>query len=149
VNADWFKRLFAVVALVGATSAAPSHAGTAHATAGRAATLATFAGTWIGHTRGLTITRSGHAKESIGAGCCDPIVDLYLRLSRPRGSSTNATATVRVTGIRWHDKSGFGNDPPRVGQVGRLALRHGVITDSLTGVPYCDDAADRRGVCGA
>jgi hypothetical protein len=115
------------------------------------ASLGTFAGTWSGHTRGLTITPTGHARESIGDGCCDPIIDLTFQLSRPAGTWLNATVTATVISVAVHDKSAFapGHRPPHLGQKGQLRLRDGVITEPLTGTLYCDMAADLKGTCGA
>jgi hypothetical protein len=36
------------------------------------ATLATFAGGWGGHGRGLSITKAGLGREGINSGCCSP-----------------------------------------------------------------------------
>src|SRR4051812_22320631 len=58
------------------------------------ATLATFAGTWEGHTRGLKITRAGEGTESIYAGCCHFGIAIHFQLSRPQGTSHAATATA-------------------------------------------------------
>ncbi len=118
------------------------------------ASLATFAGSWGGHTRSLTITRDGQAVESIGDGCCDPLIDLKFRLSAVSGTKENATARITVTGVTVRDPQAFTNDPvPEVGQTGRLSLKNGVITQSLvgwlTGVTFCNGAAAARSVCGA
>jgi hypothetical protein len=148
-------RLRRAVAPAAAALAVAAAASIAHAAppqpATEQATLATFAGDWAGHTRALTITRSGHAKESIGDGCCDPIVDLRLRLSRPRGDRHVASVAVRVTFVRIHDPSVYSRSypAPHVGQRGRLKLRYGVITDSVTGANYCNARAQTRGTCGA
>jgi hypothetical protein len=137
------------VALTPISQASPTQGPVA--TTSRKATLSTFTGLWIGHTRFLRITRKARAKESIGNGCCDQIVDLKLRVSRPRGTARRASIRARVVGVRWHDRSAFdpNRTPPHVGQVKQLRLRHGVITDPLTGATYCNRAAGRRGTCGA
>ena len=116
----------------------------------RSASLDTFAGTWTGHTRSLTIAH-GRAKESIGAGCCDPVIDLELRVSQPHGGADDATATVTVLGVRVHDRSFFtkARPAPRAGQTGTLRLVRGVITESITRASYCDRPAARAGACGA
>jgi hypothetical protein len=152
VRLGWRWRLL-VLALAGATLALAWQAGTTHAggqaVSARKATLRTFAGTWFGHTRSLTITRRGRAKESIGNGCCDPVMDLKLRLSRPRGSSRHASVRARVTSVDVHDRSAMSRRPPRVGETRRLRLRHGVIKEPLTHTNYCNMKADLRGSCGA
>ncbi len=154
MKSDCRQRVLVVVALVGATLAStsltePTHAGPL-TTSSRRATLATFAGRWLGHTRSLRITRKGYANESIGSGCCDPVIDLKLRLSRPRGTSRNASVSARVTAVRVHDKRAFtkANPAPHVGETRGLRLKHGVITEPLTHTNYCDRAAGRRGTCG-
>lgn len=151
----WTKRVVWLSAIGVAGLALIWHPATTHATvrttSSSRARLVTFAGAWGGHTRGMTITRSGHAKESIGSGCCDPIVDLRLRLSHPRGTSTNASVTVRVVAVTVQDSSAFtkAHPAPQVGQTGRMKLKNGVITEPLTDTTYCDKAAGLKGVCGA
>jgi hypothetical protein len=145
-------RLTALAAGVMAVAAPISPARTTHiATAARNATLRTFAGTWYAHTSGLKITRQGIARESIGDGCCDPIIDLSLRLSQPRGTSSDATVLARVTAVQVHNSQAFTakHPAPRVGEARRLRLKNGVITEPLTNSVYCNMTADLRGTCGA
>lgn len=115
------------------------------------ATLKSFAGSWTGHERDLKVTRKGHAKENIGDGCCDPVITLRFRLSHARGTAHNATARAKVTVVHVHDRSAYpkGTHPPHVGEVRRIHLKHGVIHERLTTTTYCDQSAERRGVCGA
>ena len=87
-------------------------------------TLSTFAGEWIGHTRQLTITTDGHASEHIDSGCCDPVIDLTFRLSQPRGTPEDATATATVTSVTLHNWPPE-EKAPTVGQTGALKLQHG------------------------
>ena len=117
---------------------------------GGGATLATFAGEWQGHTRSLTITRSGEGIESIYSGCCDFAIAIHFRLSRPHGTSRAATATAVVTAVRIGDKSAFGkgDSPPHVGESKVIRLRDGVITETLTGANYCSTSV-KRWTCGA
>jgi hypothetical protein len=68
------------------------------------ATLATFAGHWQGHGRGVIIAKDGRASESIYTGCCHLAIAVQFQLSRPRGTP-------------------------------------GVITETLTGTPYCGKRA--------
>jgi hypothetical protein len=155
MRADRLKRFAGVVAVAGIALASSSQAASTHAapraSASGSATLATFAGTWLGHTRDLRITAGGHARESIGSGCCDPVINLQLQLSRPRGTSGYATVAARVTAIDVLDPSAFtsANPAPHLGETRRLLLRHGVITEPLTHIDYCDMAAGEKGVCGA
>lgn len=136
-----------VMTLAAATLASPAPA----APAANHGALATFAGTWIGHTRSLVIKRDGSAKESIGDGCCNPVIDLRLRLSRPHATASGATATARVTAVDVHDRSLFSkkHPPPRVGESRRIRVKHGVIHERITGTTYCGRPAARKGVCGA
>jgi hypothetical protein len=144
----------AAVALAGPSlsgAAAPSsHGGAVEAHSDRA-TLSTFAGTWTGHTRILRISRSGDALEHLDNGCCDHVMDLRFDLSHVRGTRTNASATAKVTKVRVLDPSAFvaGYQPPHVGEVHTLRLRHGVITEPFTTVTYCNFAAGASGKCGA
>jgi hypothetical protein len=114
------------------------------------ATLRTFAGEWVGHTRILKVTRAGRATEQVDDGCCTRVYSVTLQLSRPRGTARTATVTARVAAVHVYERA-FARSHPflRPGAVGRLTLRNGVVTDSLTGVTYCNQAADRRGTCGA
>ena len=114
-------------------------------------TLRPFTGTWIGHTRGLTVDRTGLAKEFISDGCCDLVIRLTARLSHPRRAGGSIVATATVVRARIYDRSAFrsGHAPPRVGERGRFTLRRGIITERLTGTTYCDARTSRLGRCGA
>jgi hypothetical protein len=138
------------IAVASIAQAAPERLG-ARAAATHRATLATFAGTWFGHTRSLKITRGGVARESIGSGCCDPVVDLRLKLSHPRGTNHVASVVVRVTSVVIHDPSAFSSSfaAPHVGQTGRFKLRNGVIAESITATNYCNQATKEPLNCGA
>jgi hypothetical protein len=123
----------------------------AHGALRQRATLGTFTGSWIGHTRGLVIRHGGHATESISSGCCDPVINLTFRLSRPGGTTTNATVTATVTGVWIRDRSAYTKayPAPHVGEMRVLRLRNGVLTETLTGANYCDNEAENAGKCGA
>lgn len=71
------------------------------------------------------------------------VIALWFHLSRPRGAPHDATATATVTAVPFGDKSAFtaAHPPPRVGEAGRIRLRHGVITETLTGANYCSRTA--------
>jgi hypothetical protein len=113
------------------------------------ATLAIFAGTWQGHSRGLTITRAGRGKESIYFGS-DFVLAMEFRLSGPQGAPRAATATATVTAVRIGDRSVFttGNPAPHVGESRTIRLRDGVITETFTGTNFCSPSA-KHWVCGA
>lgn len=140
----------AAIWVVPTASGRPSTTASASAAATRRATLATFAGYWGGHTRYLKITPGGSAKESIGDGCCHPLVDLRLELSHPRGTVHVASVAIRVTSVKVHDRNAYKGsyDPPFPGQVSRMRLRYGVLTDPITRATYCNEAQDRKGTCG-
>jgi len=114
-------------------------AATANASTPRQAGLAAFAGRWWGHTRGLTIRRDGRAAEFISSGCCDPVINLDFRLSRPRGTRADATAVATVTAVWVRDRSAFtaAAPAPHVGERRVIRLRDGVITEPITGTNYC------------
>jgi hypothetical protein len=111
--------------------------------------IATFAGYWYGHDRGLRITRDGRARERVNSGCCLRVIDLELRLSQPRGTRVRGTFAVTVTAVRLHDTAGWPKTLPlpRVGQRRTLSARHGILRETLTGTTYCAPEGD--GNCGA
>lgn len=133
------------------TNAVAGQTGAIAGGTGARATLASFAGTWGGHTRGLTIAANGIGKEVVYSGCCDHVINLRLRLSRPRGTESNATALVRVVAEHIYDPADFSNayPAPHVGETRTIRLRNGVITEPMTHLTYCDTAQQARGTCGA
>ncbi len=111
------------------------------------ASLATFAGYWGGHTRGLRITSGGRAVESTNDGCCVRIYDMTFRILSVSGTLTRATAAYRVTSFKRSDRLA---PRLRVGQVGKLLLSNGIVTNALTDVYFCSDPAwAATGACGA
>jgi hypothetical protein len=141
-------RLIGIGALAVAVHALPAHAAPANATR---ATLRTFAGTWVGHTRQLRITRTGRATERVDSGCCDHVITFRYRLSRVRGVPGNAKATATVTSVAIGDSSAFSQSfpAPRVGQKGTVRLRRGVITEPFIKTNFCDDRFTTSSPCGA
>ena len=114
------------------------------------ATLRPFEGKWIGHTRTLTVDRSGLAKELISDGCCQLVIRLTTRLSHPRRIGGSIVATATVVRARIFDRGAFaGRPPPRAGDHGRFTLRRGIISEGLTQTTYCNASASRLGRCGA
>jgi hypothetical protein len=112
------------------------------------ASLATFTGYWGGHTRSMWIKPNGRGSEHINSGCCYDDGTVHFQLLRAKGTLENATATFRITAL----KRGDGNLTSKlhVGQVGRLVLKNGIVTDNLTGVYYCSNPAwGATGACGA
>jgi hypothetical protein len=115
------------------------------------ASLGTYAGNWTGHTRSLRISTAGHAKELVGDGCCDPIVNLRFTISHVTGTKAKASATATVTRVHVEDKSAFSKKypAPKVGDTGKLRLKHGIITEPFVGAVYCDRSKENQGACGA
>lgn len=98
----------------------------------------------------MSISRTGHAKEDIGNGCCDPQIDVHFTLSHPRETSSNASALARVTMVRVRSDEWLAKWAPRLGQTRRIRLKGGVLTETLTGhTTYCDEKAGGAGRCGA
>lgn len=152
----WPAACCAVVVAVGGCSANPGVvSGTArpaaHGTTAPSG-FAAFAGDWMAHTSGLSISPSGVGRETIGDGCCDPIIDLDFQLSAVTSSNqTHARAIATVTSVQVHSGwSGNGlGTPPRVGQRFTLSRDSGLLTDDLTKETFCDDAEEQKGTCGA
>ena len=112
------------------------------------ATLSTFVGDWIGHTRDLAVAPTGIATESISDGCCTPVVSATYRVDSVSGTAADATAAVTVTAVTP------GSEPfapmPTVGERGTLHLTGGLLASSLTGgTLYCDLREARSFACGA
>lgn len=111
------------------------------------ATLATFAGAWGGHTRGLWITSTGRGRENTDDGCCTRVYRLTFQIVSVDGTLTRATAVYRVTSFRRYEG---GVRPLHAGEIGRLVLKNGIVTNTLTGDLFCSDPAwAATGACGA
>jgi hypothetical protein len=111
------------------------------------ATLATFAGYWGGHGRGLRIGADGRAGEGDNDGCCTRVYQMTYRILSVSGTITRATAVYRVTSFRRYVR-----DMPRlrVGRRGKLLLRNGIVTNALTRDYFCSGPAwGATGACGA
>jgi hypothetical protein len=67
------------------------------------ATLATFAGRWGGHTRGLSITSTGRGRESANDGCCARLYELMFQILSVNGTLTRATAVYRVASFKRYE----------------------------------------------
>lgn len=110
------------------------------------ATLATFTGRWGGHTRGLSITSTGRGREFADAGCCLRVYELTFRILSVRGTVTRATAVYRVASFE-RQKSWVRMLHPD--DVGRIVLRNGIVTNTLTDDFFCSDPAwGATGACG-
>lgn len=111
------------------------------------ASLATFTGRWGGHTRGLSITSSGRGRESADDGCCVRVYQMTFQILSVSGSLTRAIAVYRVTSFKRYES---GVRRLHVGDVGKLLLRNGIVTNTLTRDFFCSDPAwAATGACGA
>lgn len=80
----------------------------------KSASFSAFRGTWYAHTSDVVVSASGHVTESVGEGCCDPVIDLEYQLTNPRKTGQGWVADARVTKVALHDFTGA--HPPRVGR---------------------------------
>jgi len=112
------------------------------------AVLATFAGRWGGHDRGLLVSPNGRGSEFALASCCARVYRLGFRILSVGGTLTDATAVYRVTSYKRYDRS-FKLQLHK-GATGKLELRNGIITNSLTRDFFCSGPAwGATGACGA
>lgn len=111
------------------------------------ATLATFAGIWGGHTRTLSITPTGRGQESAYAGCCTRVYQLTFQIVSVNGVLTRATAVYRVASFKRYENRVRNL---HVGDVGKLLLNEGIVTNALTSDFFCSNPAwGATGACGA
>ena len=109
--------------------------------------ITTFAGRWGGHTRGLSITLSGRGHESANDGCCSRVYQMTFKITSVSGTLTRAAAEYRVTSFRRSDR-GFRS--LHVGEIGKLLLRNGIVTNTLTHDFFCSGPAwGATAACGA
>jgi hypothetical protein len=104
----------------------------------RPPTLATFAGGWSGHDRGMSINRWGRGYEQLNSGAGCPCFGMAFQLSDVRGTNSFAAATATVIRL-YGTKNGYPapSPLPRIGQRGPIQLRSGIIIESLTRIDYC------------
>lgn len=115
--------------------------------AGSRAGLATFLRPYGGHDRLFAVHPSGIGVErlrTLASSSASPYyATLTFRVLGVTGTPSAADARIRVTSLRnFHNVL----PPLRVGELGTLRLRHGVVTDSLTHVTYCAPHVDRCGL---
>ncbi len=107
-----------------------------------------FAGHWSGHTRRLEITSDGRGREIVDDGCCHRVVTARFQILRVNYTPARAVASIKLTSARV-DKAAFAENHirvPRVGELGTLRLRGGVLTDDLTTVTFCAMDVDKCGL---
>ena len=111
------------------------------------ASLATFAGAWGGHTRRLSIMSSGRGREDTDDGCCTREYQMMFQILSVSGTLTRAIAVYRVTSFRRYQS---GVTRRHVGDIGKLLLINGIVTNTLTDDYFCSDPAwGTTGACGA
>jgi hypothetical protein len=116
-----------------------------------AASFAPFAGEWVGHTRDVTVSKSGRLEEHVGDGCCDPVIDLVLQLSNPHRSGSNWVATSRVVSAKVHDGwKAYGQPAPKPGDHGTVTIGSDhILVESISSNGFCDPDKTAPGTCGA
>jgi hypothetical protein len=134
-----------------ATAEATATATTTAAPAAATASFKPFVGEWVGHTRFVSVSRSGRLEAHVGDGCCDPIIDVVLQLSNPRRDGNAWAATTRVVSATAH--AGWkqtGRPAPEPGDRGtvRVGADH-ILVESITGNGFCDPDRTAPGTCGA
>jgi hypothetical protein len=135
---------------VTATAAAARPARTA-SPATSAASFTPFVGEWVGHTRGVTVSRNGRLEAHVGDGCCHPVIDLVLQLSNPHRVGSSWVATSRVISAEVHDGWNDTEQPaPEPGDRGTvmIGVDH-ILVDSISGNGFCDPDRTSPGTCGA
>lgn len=136
-----------VLALVASLSTAA-----AAVAATRPATLATFAGGWSGHDRGMGINRWGRGYAQINSGADCPCFGVAFQLSHVEGTTETATAietVVRLYGATHRHVYPIPSPLPRIGQRAVLRLRNGIVDEVFTGDDYCRPGAKVTSGAGA
>ena len=81
------------------------------------------------------------------------VLALTLQLSKPTGTTANATVSARVTAAKLYNVRTYWQKGPRphVGQVATLRLRNGVLAETISGAVYCNEHTPprRARLCGA
>ena len=107
-----------------------------------------FTKSWYAHTSFLTVSRTGAVDESVGDGCCDPIIDLRYQLSNPRQEGSAWAADAKVTWVKLHHYTDR-RPPPKVGDTYQVRVENGFFYPfSISDWRYCDQAV-QPGQCGA
>ena len=129
----------------------PTTPRSAPAPAASAPSFAAFTGEWIGHTRTVTVSRTGRLVEHVGDGCCDPIIDLVLQLSNPHRVGSKWVATSRVISASVHDGwKATGQPAPEPGNRGTVTIgTDHILVESISGNGFCDPDKTAPGTCGA
>ena len=115
-----------------------------------AASFAAFVGDWSGHTKFVSVSRTGRLEEHVGDGCCHPVIDMVIQLSDPHRAGTAWVANGRVVSAEVHDGWDTSQPAPKPGDrtVVRVGADH-ILTESVTGYVFCDPEKTAPGTCGA
>ena len=113
-------------------------------------------GSFTGHTRTLSVSRTGLVTERVDDGT-SPVIQLTYQLSNPKvtgrkaGAKTGGTTTAQalLKAVKIYDKSAVGGTPPQVGDVGTITFKDGIVTPPFLQTTYCNAAANAKGQCGA
>jgi hypothetical protein len=83
----------------------------------------------------------------VDSGCCFRAYKMTFQILSLRGTLIRATAAYRMTSFNRYDP----HVPKlRVGRLGKLRLRNGIVTNTLTETYFCSDPAwGATGACGA
>jgi hypothetical protein len=115
-----------------------------------APSFAAFAGDWSGHTKFVSVSRTGRLEEHVGDGCCHPVVDMVIQLSDPHRAGKAWVANGRVVSAEVHDGWDTSQRAPKPGDrtVVKVGADH-ILTESITGYVFCDPDKTAPGTCGA
>lgn len=103
-------------------------------------------GKWLGRSRQLTISRDGVVVENY-AKDVEPIIDLTYRLGYPDKTAARTTVEATITGVKVNNRRLLNRRVPKIGDIGTLTLRGGVIAPPFLNTRYCDRAAREKGIC--
>ena len=112
--------------------------------------FAAFAGDWTGHTKSISVSRTGRLEEHVGDGCCHPVIDMVIQLSNPHQVGATWVADGRVVSAKVHDGWDTAQPAPKPGD--RTTVRVGadhILRESITGYAFCDPDKTEPGTCGA
>ena len=111
-----------------------------------------FVGTWIGHTRELTISAAGTGTEKVYDGCCTVAWTLSFRIDHASGTHANGELYVTLTSATFNENPDWPNPgapEAQKGQSGIAGVQDGVFSDPFASGTFCDKTADLAGKCGA
>jgi hypothetical protein len=119
-------------------------------TTASAPSFAAFAGEWSGHTKFISVSRTGRLEEHVGDGCCHPVIDMVIQLSNPHRVGATWVASGRVVSTKAHDGWDSAQPAPKPGDrtVVKVGADH-ILVESITGYLFCDPEKTVPGTCGA